>query len=197
MTIMIVKTFWGQISAAMIVDFITRNVTIVNKISYHTTAFKIAMFILKFLSWRDIISNFCIIQQKLMPILCYPCQHLQKKLEEIRGKKRDIALSISKMICSHWQFQYRIQWTLTNPNSTFHGNFVFNLDQGTVVAQNATSFFFSHARLTENKIKTRLRKKNNINNNSYKLQTLIAPAGFQKNFQNSCANIHFSKWHFS
>lgn len=159
MTIMIVKTFWGQISAAMIVDFITRNVTIVNKVSYHTTAFKIAMFILKFLSWRDIISNFCIIQQKLVPILCYPCQHLQKKLEEIRGKKRDIALSISKMICSHWQFQYRIQWTLTNPNSTFHGNFVFNLDQGTVVAQNAKSFFFSHARLTENKIKTRLRKK--------------------------------------
>lgn len=182
MTIMIVKTFWGQISAAMIVDFITRNVTIVNKISYHTTAFKIAMFILKFLSWRDIISNFCIIQQKLVPILCYPCQHLQKKLEEIRGKKRDIALSISKMICSHWQFQYRIQWTLTNPNSTFHGNFVFNLDQGTVVAQNAKSFFFSHARLTENKIKTRLRKKNNINNNSYKLQTLIASAGFQKKF---------------
>lgn len=185
MTIMIVKTFWGQISAAMIVDFITRNVTIVNKISYHTTAFKIAMFILKFLSWRDIISNFCIIQQKLVPILCYPCQHLQKKLEEIRGKKRDIALSISKMICSHWQFQYRIQWTLTNPNSTFHGNFVFNLDQGTVVAQNAKSFFFSHARLTENKIKTRLRKKNNINNNSYKLQTLIAPAGFQKKFSKS------------
>ena len=180
MTIMIVKTFWGQILAAMIVDFITRNVTIVNKISYHTTAFKIAMFILKFLSWRDIISNFCIIQQKLVPILCYPCQHLQKKLEEIRGKKRDIALSISKMICSHWQFQYRIQWTLTNPNSTFHGNFVFNLDQGTVVAQNAKSFFFSQARLTENKIETRLRKKNNINNNSYKLQTLIATAGFQK-----------------
>lgn len=182
MTIKIVKTFWGQISAAMIVDFITRNVTIVNKISYHTTAFKIAMFILKFLSWRDIISNFCIIQQKLVPILCYPCQHLQKKLEEIRGEKRDIALSISKMICSHWQFQYRIQWTLTNPNSTFHGNFVFNLDQGTVVTQNAKSFFFPHARLTENKIKTRLRNKNNINNNSYKLQTLIAPAGFQKKF---------------
>lgn len=154
MTIMIVKTFWGQISATMIVDFITRNVIIVNKISYHTTALKIAMFILKFLSWRDIISNFCIIQQKLVPILCYPCQHLQRKLDEIREKKRDIALSISKMICSHWQFQYRIQWTLTNPNSTFHGNFVFNLDQGTAVTQNAKSFSF----LMQDSLKTKLKQ---------------------------------------
>lgn len=182
MTIMIVKTFWGQISATMIVDFITRNVIIVNKISYHTTALKIAMFILKFLSWRDIISNFCIIQQKLVPILCYPCQHLQRKLDEIREKKRDIALSISKMICSHWQFQYRIQWTLTNPNSTFHGNFVFNLDQGTAVTQNAKSFSFLMQDSLRTKLKQDWEKKNNINNNSYKLQTLIAPAGFQKKF---------------
>lgn len=182
MTIMIVKTFWGQISATMIVDFITRNVIIVNKISYHTTALKIAMFILKFLSWRDIISNFCIIQQKLVSILCYPCQHLQRKLDEIREKKRDIALSISKMICSHWQFQYRIQWTLTNPNSTFHGNFVFNLDQGTAVTQNAKSFSFLMQDSLRTKLKQDWEKKNNINNNSYKLQTLIAPAGFQKKF---------------
>lgn len=43
------------------------------------------------------------------------------------------------------------------------------------------SHFFSPARLADNKLKQAWEKKN-INNNSYKLQTLIAPAGF-KNFK--------------
>ena len=47
--------------------------------THHATGLEISMLLLKFFCRGSIISNFGIIQQKLLVILLYPYQHLQKK----------------------------------------------------------------------------------------------------------------------
>ena len=77
-------------------------------IPYHATAFKILVLVLKFFRRSRIMTNFCVIQQKLLPILCDPLQHLQKKLTVRETHNEILVLSSQKQFAHSDSFNIKL-----------------------------------------------------------------------------------------